>query len=207
MGELGRKFSHITAMFQTQVTTSHASKTLFKMIQNYGCHCFPGGSRSAGGVGPAQDELDELCRTLSRCHKCIEFDHAAEIDVQWNSDAGKYRWDLENDNTISSDANNDQHKFDLCKCDAQYAMDLGAMWDDNNYDYSKWNNKNNNLFTFDHDNVCVQSINTPMDDCCGTYPLRFPYSSATRDCCDQSGKTYGATEDCCNDGSIKQVGT
>jgi len=204
---LERKFSHITAMLQTQVTTTHPSKTLYKMIQNYGCHCFPGMSKAAGGAGPAQDELDELCRTLSRCHKCIEMDHAAEVSVQWNSDFGKYRWNLENDNSITCGNNNEQHKEDLCMCDAKFAMDLGAYWTDAAYDYTKWNNKNNNLYTFDAEGTCVQTVNEPADDCCGDYPMRYPYPSATRDCCDVSGKTYGLTQDCCLDGSIVSMGS
>lgn len=64
-----RKFSHILKMVQTQINTQYSFKQLVKMIQNYGCHCFPGLSRAAGGAGAAQDAYDELCRDLARCHK------------------------------------------------------------------------------------------------------------------------------------------
>merc|ERR1719510_1618266 len=60
-----RKFSHITSMAWTQIQskTSITSKELSKRVQNYGCHCFPGLSKIAGGAGPAQDDYDELCRS------------------------------------------------------------------------------------------------------------------------------------------------
>lgn len=202
-----RKFSHITAMLATQVTTSFSDKELFKMIQNYGCHCFPGLSKIAGGAGPSQDGLDDLCRTLARCHKCIEFDHSTSLSPEWDSDIGKYRWDLNADGSLSCAANTDQHKFDLCTCDSAYASALGAIWDDATFDYTKWNNKHNQLYNFDADNICVRPGTANADDCCGSYPTRYPYDSSNRDCCDASGKTYGPSEDCCIDGSIVSVGS
>jgi len=119
-----RKFSHINRMLMSQITTSHSSKDISKMIQNYGCHCFPGNTRAAGGKGPAQDTYDTLCAELSRCHKCIEFDHGNYFDGSWDADIGKYRFTVNGSGDISCDENADQHKFDLCKCDAAYIFEL-----------------------------------------------------------------------------------
>ena len=133
-----KKFSHIVKMVLTQITTSHDSKTISKMIQNYGCHCFPGMSKIAGGTGPAQDEYDDLCRILSRCHKCVELDHGVTaFSAEWNADIGKYRWQQAADGSITCNGQTDQFKEDLCKCDSQYAMALGSVWDDSTFNYRK----------------------------------------------------------------------
>merc|ERR1712226_124798 len=206
-----RKFSHITAMVYTQLDgkTQHSSKQINKMIQNYGCHCFPGLAKIAGGAGPAQDNYDALCRDLARCHKCVEMDHQTFLDTEWDSNIGKYRWDLNADNTVSCAANTEQHKFDLCTCDANYAMALGAVWDDAAYDYTIWGGKKNALFNFDYEGVCVRSQMQDADSCCGQYPTRYPFDSSSRMCCDNV-KTYDdSTRECCDngDGTIASIGS
>lgn len=199
-----RKFSHIVKMINTQITTSKSQKEVGKMIQNYGCHCFPGMSKIAGGAGPAQDAMDELCRELARCHKCIEFEYG-----HVNADTDKYRWQVENDGSITCTNSNDQAKFDLCTCDAHYAMQLKHVWDDNTYNYKLWLNRKNQLADFDYDNICAHGTGNNADACCGTsYPNKSPYDSMTRMCCDVSGKTYNdLTDECCDDGSIKATGS
>ena len=206
-----RKFSHITNMAWTQIQdkTSVNQKTLNKMVQNYGSHCFPGLSKIAGGAGPAQDDYDALCRDLARCHKCIEQDYINEIaaDPTWDANIGKYRWDLQGDGSISCDANPDAHKRDLCLCDARYAIELGKIWDDNTYNYQLWNAKKNAQFNFDYQNVCVRSGLTDADQCCGNYPERYPFDSSTRLCCGGSQTYNDVTHDCCPDNSVKSLGS
>merc|ERR1712007_375408 len=96
----------------------------------------------------------------------------------WDANMGKYRWSLNGDGSISCAANPDQHKRDLCECDARYAMELGKVWDDATYDYTLWNAKKNSAFNFDFENVCVRSGLTDADECCGAYPERYPFDSA-----------------------------
>lgn len=199
-----RKFSHIVKMAYTQIQsqTTHSLKTVSKMIQNYGCHCFPGLSRAAGGSGPAMDDYDRLCKKLYRCHKCIEHDHDDLIDVN----VGKYRWSINGDGSLNCDANPDQHKKDLCLCDADYAMELASVWDDATYDYSLWNNKKNKLYSFDAAGTCVAAAFNGDMQCCGSYPKRYPYNADTRMCCANKG-TYDPTlEDCCTDGTVTSPG-
>jgi hypothetical protein len=203
-----RKFSHINKMLMSQITTSHSSSEISKMIQNYGCHCFPGNSKAAGGKGPAQDDIDSLCAQLARCHKCIEFDHGNFVeDGAWDSDIGKYKWSENADGSINCDANTEEHKKDLCVCDAFYATEMGKTWDDASYDYTMWNAKNNAAFDFDFENVCTRAPGAISDDCCGTYPARYPYDSSIKMCCDDAGRTYDdAFYECCADGSIVMMG-
>jgi len=190
-------------------TTTVTQKTLNKMVQNYGCHCFPGLSKIAGGAGPAQDEYDALCRDLARCHKCIDSDYVNEIasDPTWDANTGKYRYSLLGDGSITCSGNPDAHKKDLCECDAHYAHELGKIWDDNTYNYELWNAKKNPLFNFEYETVCVRSGMTDADECCGAYPERYPYDSATRMCCN-SVQTYNdQLNECCDDGSVKTLGS
>jgi hypothetical protein len=207
-----RKFSHITNMAWTQIqdkTTTVNQKTLNKMVQNYGCHCFPGLSKIAGGAGPAQDEYDALCRDLARCHKCIDSDYVNEIaaDNTWDANIGKYRWDLMGDGSIDCSRNDEVHKQNLCKCDARYAAELGKIWDDSTYNYQLWNAKKNSLFNFDYANVCVRSGLTDADECCGAYPERYPFDSTTRMCCNGVQTYNDQLNECCDDGSVKTLGS
>ena len=100
-GPFLRKLSHILQMVNTQIQTQYTTTQIGKMIQGYGCHCFPDKSKAAGGSGPAQDSTDLQCRKLAQCHRCIEMDYPADISNAWNADIGKYRWSLNNDGSIS----------------------------------------------------------------------------------------------------------
>lgn len=200
-----RKFSHIVKMAYTQIQgqTTHSLKVVSKMMQNYGCHCFPGNTRAAGGQGPAVDDYDQLCKNLFRCHKCIEHDYPGQIDVN----LGKYRWSNNADNSLNCDGNTEQVKKDLCECDAGYAMELASVWDDSTYDYSKWNAKKNTQYTFVPEAVCIAEVAGGEMECCGTVPNRYPYNSEVRSCCENT-KTYSSTyEECCSDGTVAAPGS
>lgn len=215
-----RKMSHIFRMLDSQLgsganrKTQYSVKDVGKMLQNYGCHCFPKNSREAGGAGSAVDEYDQLCLNLARCHKCIEMDHLNYIDQSWDADIGKYRFSTLGDGSIDCESGNDDpHKQDLCKCDAQFAIAMGGLWDDASYNFGNWGGKNNNQYTLDFDNVCVPSgAGLNADMCCGAYPFRQPYDSNNKDCCsDDLGnetKLYSlVSSECCMDGSIVSMGT
>merc|ERR1711981_200257 len=106
-----RKFSHIVKMINSQLPAgmSQADKEkVNKRIQNYGCHCFPGGSKKTNGKGPAADHYDELCRKLSRCRSCIDFDY--DTDEFWNSNIGKYRFKTQGAGNINCDGNSEKRK-------------------------------------------------------------------------------------------------
>lgn len=138
-----RRFAAIGKFINATVTTTHSLSVLNKMIQNYGCHCFPNGSRSPGGHGEALDATDGLCRRLARCHACVEMDHNNACDPE-----GGYKYSVDSSSgAISCTLNTEQCKRDACECDKKFAEDLGAIWDDNSFDYTIWNNKNNALST------------------------------------------------------------
>merc|ERR1711912_226629 len=97
---------------------------------------------------------------------------------EWDADIGKYRWAAVNGG-ISCENNDDQYKKDLCECDAAFAEAVGAQWNDADYDNSLWGNRKNSEYALDYDNVCVGTPGADSSECCGIYPNRFPFQTAT----------------------------
>jgi len=185
----GKKFSAVVDFALSQVTTSLDSSIFNKRIQNYGCHCFPGNTRIPGGKGPAVDDMDNLCRELSRCRSCVSMNNPGHVDA----DQGQYKYSVTG-STIDCSANTDNGKLEQCLCDKEFAIQLGQIWDDATYDYTKWWNKNNNLLNFDAAATCVAGGAAGVQDqCCGSVPNWRPYNSAMYECC--------------SDGSLASVGS
>jgi len=213
----GRKYNHIVKMVKTVLTnqsqTSLSLRQLFKQIQNYGCHCFPGGEQLAGGQGAAVDAQDDACRTLARCHKCVSMDHGI-------TPKEKYRWHFKNGD-IDCGRNleqGNQEKYDLCQCDADFARSIGQFWDDNTFNNFYWLSPKQmkkplskrdpeHQVKFDHSSVCLANEINRADSCCGTYPNRYPYNSASSvQCCKAANLFNSAVSDCCDDGTVAKPG-
>jgi len=213
----GRKYNHIVKMAKSQMNTKHSLRQVFRMLQNYGCHCFPGQTRAAGGHGPAVDAQDSLCKDLARCHRCVEMEHGKDIiDV----DHAKYRFHV-NDGKISCQRNTDkgwhQSKRDLCECDARFATKLGEMWNDDNYNDYYWLHPKEmkkiakgNLEPipdkFDLVGTCSAPMGGRADSCCGSYPEKYPYDSADKSCCENSTTYNTITQVCCEGGQVASPG-
>lgn len=216
-----RKYNHIVKMAYKIIQnkgqgTSFSLRDIFKRLQNYGCHCFPGQTREAGGHGPAVDGQDSLCRTLARCQRCVIMEHGDDII----STAEKYRWDYANDDlTCVRNTNKGWHQSlrDLCECDAQFARDLGAMWNDASYDNFYWMppaemrkpaHKRDPIHVnkFDIAGTCVQNLSGKADACCGSYPFALPYDSAEKQCCQDTNLFNPQFSECCSDGSVAGLG-
>lgn len=210
-----RKYNHIVKMAKSQMTTDHSLRQIFRMLQNYGCHCFPGQTRAAGGHGPAVDAQDNLCRELARCHRCVEMDHGADV-IDVNND--KYRFNVVN-GAISCERNTEkgwhQSKRDLCECDARFANALGAMWDDNSFNDYYWlhpkdlklmqKGKYEGNAKFDMSATCVANMSGRSDSCCGSYPERYPHDES-KACCNNTSAYNTITQECCEDGSVTSPG-
>ena len=211
-----RKYNKIVKMAKALMTTNYSLREIHKRLQNYGCHCFPGQTRAAGGHGPVVDDKDALCRDLARCHRCIDMENAdGVVDV----DDDKYRFDVVN-GTISCDKNREkgahQSKIDLCECDAKFASDLAAIWNDDDFNENFWlTPKHMKLIEkgkmadtkFDIHGVCVGMQGGRSDACCGAYPERFPYNSDSRGCCNGQATFNTMSEECCANGQVASLGT
>lgn len=212
----GRKFSALVEMVLSQITTTKDAGTVSKMIQNYGCHCFPNSDsaqdRIVGGLGQPVDDLDGQCRSLYRCKKCVDIEFPGACDA----DQGKYKYTVTGA-TIDCSSNTEPCKEAQCECDKDFAMQMGTFWDDANHNVFYWLNKKNiatqanaGNAVFDYTATCVPSgANLTPDACCGNaFPSKIPYNTGNRACCANSARTYNSvTEECCADGSIKAPGT
>jgi len=175
----GKKFSAVIDFSLSQITTGLSSSVFNKRIQNYGCHCFPGNTRVPGGKGPAVDDMDSLCRDLSRCRSCVAMNNPGHVDA----DQGKYKYSVTG-STIDCSMNNDNGKLEQCECDKNFAIQLGNIWDDASFNTFYWMAKNNNDPQFDAPNTCVSGGAAGVQDaCCGSVPNWRPYNSAMYECC------------------------
>lgn len=205
-----RKFNSIVGMAHSQVTTSLDKNSFGDKINKYGCHCFPGGNKAAGGVGPAVDALDSLCKKLYKCHKCIQIEFGPDaVDVN----DGRYTWQQEDDGSLGCDKNkNNPARYALCKCDRAYAYAMKTIWDDDSFNTWYWLNNRHarQNESFDYDSTCVAAGNNggaSADECCGVdFPDKEPFDSTQRECCVST--VYNRfTQQCCADGSIKGIGS
>lgn len=205
-----RKFNSIVGMAHSQITTNLSKNDFGDRINKYGCHCFPGGTKAAGGVGPAVDALDSLCKKLYKCHKCIQIEFGADaVDVN----DGRYTWALNDDGSLNCDRNqNNPARKALCQCDVAYAESMKTLWDDDNFNEYYWlNNRHSRREdTFDYDSTCVAAGNgggQAADSCCGdSFPNKEPFDSTQRACC--ASTVYNIfTQECCNDGGIAGIGS
>jgi len=177
-----------------------------KMLQNYGCHCFPGQSRPSGGMGPAVDSKDRLCLDLSHCHKCIELEHKGRCDPYFSN----YQYSI-NNNTVNCENNNDPCLQNLCECDKHFAEKMASSWSDK-FNRFYWLNPRNvdSGNTFNFREVCVPKagIHTP-DACCGgaIFHEKRPFDSGVWSCCGETGKLYDhGLQECCEDGRVVYFG-
>ena len=66
------------------VNTTLTPATFNRKIQNYGCHCYNSQSEDGrwnvmSGQGPAVDDIDQACKNLKKCRKCIHQDYPDEV--------------------------------------------------------------------------------------------------------------------------------
>lgn len=221
-GPMVRRFNSIASMAYTMVgdNTAHSRNDFEDRIKKYGCYCFTGtkkeGDRhAAGGAGEPVDGIDDLCRKLTRCHKCLQITFPDDdIDV----DNSRYTWEYDESThalDCSKNKNNPSRKA-LCECDASFATAVGAMWTDSQHQLKYWHSPKNKKFKeqFDFEATCTRqgtggSGSNGADQCCGTGIEMKPYNSGEKQCCDNNGsnKIYDATMmTCCQDGSVKLNG-
>lgn len=167
----------------------------------YGCWCFIDGSDNLQtGYGPPRDQIDEACMAFSKCYRCLDMDYPTFKETQ------RYNFQYNEDNGVKSVSCLDAAgtmKRNLCECDVELAERLAeyeSIWQE------KWHAQRNP--DFDRKKECFTPLNQKyeVDQCCGSYPARYPYSSrqGVKDCC--GSKIYSNEfSQCCPDNSIKGV--
>ena len=202
-------------MIFAKVNSNFTDLELDKMIQNYGCHCFPENSKATIGHGKPVDEIDSTCQKLNRCRRCISIEFPDEYE---NLHSDSYRYSINNGEIDCSDPRNSAAHAAMCKCDKDFAESLALVWEDSLFNYHYWLNNNNIKIqkslgspVFKRENYCTVSFNERTNTCCGNeYPVKLPYNSDTKSCCAVGGraKLYdGSFMDCCADGSVQSIGS
>jgi len=193
-----RKFSYLGTMVASQLNTTRSSGEISKRISQYGCYCFRDAHASYRMFGNGQpvDEQDHLCQKLMKCRKCLDMELPGQCDV----DMEKYLYNID-PTTKEITCNPDQPlcRYEKCECDKQFAVALGQIWVDEDYNEFNWLNRKNvqrrtnqGLPVLDVDAKCVKDpdqMNNVNDQCCGSVGQKVPYSSARFSCCD--GKITG----------------
>merc|ERR1711937_1071039 len=197
-----RKFNAISRMSYELVDTSFSAKEFGKRIQNYGCHCFPGFTKEAGGQGAPVNEVDGLCKVLARCHKCVAIEFPGEIDVN----TGKYNWEVDGGSISCAKTSNPARRA-LCQCDAAFAMSMATTWDDADFNTFYWLAAQNNDPQFDQEATCAVGTGAGgagnADQCCNMQP----YDSDSKSCCKGTTLYNHVLNECCADGSVASLGS
>lgn len=194
-------------MVDTVNTNRNKRKNFSYMLQGYGCHCFPTHKSTIGGKGAPVDALDEACRALYRCHKCIDIEAPGECDT----DQGGYKYQLIADGSVGCDSPDKKKDCQehQCQCDRHFAETVRDLWVDPastwtfNPDY--WLNpryvkeaEDAGIPVFDSDATCVMGANVTPNACCGdSYPNKVPYADTTKACCAVVSKPYNSAIDVC----------
>jgi len=188
-------------------------KNFSYMLQDYGCHCFPNHKSIAGGRGKPKDALDEACRALYRCHKCVDIESPGECDFD-----GGYKYTLKANGDVGCSASDKfpECKTHQCQCDREFADTVFDLWtgDDWTYDPNLWLNpryvkeaEDAGDPIFDFDNQCQMGFNQTPDACCGSaFPFKVPYNSAEFSCCSEVSKPYNSgINECCGVDGVKNI--
>ena len=133
-------------------------------------------------------------------------DWPEKLGTEWDTNNGKYRYQIDTSGAITCNGNPEPHKNALCECDAEFARELGSSWSDGQFNRTLWGNKQNSQYSLDTENVCVKNKYQLNDECCGNYPSRFPYSSDISGCCG-NGIFMTVNQDCCSDGRVVEIGS
>lgn len=176
-------------------------------IWNYGCWCNFGVNLGSGNGSPV-NELDEACRKMQLCTKCVRKDHE-NCDIQTKSYNATFAWSID-ENSLVADCKasnpNDECATHICCCELQLISDiLDLMWQGIAYDDSFKHSEG-----FDRVENCNIPGNNSGDgnrECCGQYPGRFLYNSDVQQCCDNKATYNPLMMDCCDNGELMSPGT
>jgi len=171
----------------------------------YGCHCAVNGPTDLmAGSGQPLDEIDSACKRHKECIQCAlaDFDQAT---CPW--------WKPYKMTAMVDDQTGEKHlvcndkpgycKRSLCECDVQFAKDL--------YEQRKNYNRNNHhrYGDIDTEEACKTNYRgngnsnggngggynekgSNEQQCCGSYPKRFPYNTGKAMCCEGKVSSIGS---------------
>jgi len=146
--------------------------------------------------------MDTACRAHSHCYKCLSMDY--ECTEALNT--YQVLIDPKTDE-FTCEKNSNPCAIRACQCDVELVNNLVLAAGDESYNIPSLTEYGG----FDPAQSCVATgsgIAGKPDQCCGDYPKRFPFHSASggRECC--NGKTFNTKNlECCSTGEIKGIGS
>ena len=186
-------------------------------LRQYGCWCYFGNNWGKGRSIP-QDGLDSICKVLHQGYECARMDNEAEGYVA--SGVCPEPWDQRYKSNFrfldpNIDLKRQCQKMNsakkgpdfvcaqrACMVEGQFLQNLLAYFSDSK---NKVNKSVQHKNGFDPNTECVvQGGGDPGKECCGDYPIRFPYRTrlGDRGCC--QGRTFNTLAlSCCVDGTTK----
>lgn len=187
-------------------------KTDLAVLQGYGCWCYFEEER---GKGQPVDDYDSQCKVLQDGYECLRLDAEKEnkpCDI-WTTDyisavgfGGISSMNLE---TLSAECDSsngvDTCQSRLCRVEGWFVQNIILLM------FQKFTIPNPSLqhqnMLFDVSTECQIKPGVQSEkECCGQYPIRWPFKTqgGDRKCC--QGRTYNAAlNQCCADGSTKPV--
>ena len=202
-------------------------------IANYGCWCRFSNYRPY--KGPTQDPIDQTCKTWYQNYDCMGFDYNAtcNTDVEYVDAITSVFQPLSPSTDYVTECQNrnaDPCAATACAVDSSFIRDIFNFLTDNTLNMTL-----SGFYGFDgsecgyRTNVVDDSSTIPpvpfttqppqsnpagvtvtavaQNDCCGSYPTRFPYktNSGQKACCGQSTYSTGLLE-CCPNESTALIG-
>lgn len=172
-------------------------------LSGYGCWCNMASSFHVGH-GKVQNELDENCRKTHLGYDCIRKD-AAAVGSTCETDTDEYRvvtaFTTSGVDYLCQAVNmafyahlpvEKRHcAVRLCKVESRFLSwfltNFFRIRFDAQYIHDTYSGQ------FDFDSECVQVPGDVEKECCGLYPLRFPYNTDHQECCEHT-TSRGSTQ-------------
>ncbi|CAG5098588.1 Oidioi.mRNA.OKI2018_I69.XSR.g15801.t1.cds [Oikopleura dioica] len=187
------------------------NKSFIRELFNYGCHCYPGGSKNIlkSGRGKPLDTIDEYCRQHKICYKCI---NSIFNDGQWNGEESRcnpaessYKM-IANMSAYTVKCSEDQNpcRKAICECDLHYAEQVTSLDFEANHNpaYLQRNG-------FDYDSSCIKRGNYQGEhQCCGdrnSFPYPQIMTKQKSECCSTVAFNPNR-EECCYENVVAKIG-
>lgn len=186
-------------------------KTDLAVLQGYGCWCYFEEER---GKGQPVDDYDSQCKVLQDGYECLRLDAEKEqLDcdiwtVEYNSAVGFGGISSMNIEALKLECDNSNGgpntcESRLCRVEGWFVQNIILLM------FQKFQVPNptfqHQSMNFDPSIECQVKPGVQSEkECCGQYPIRWPFKTqgGDRDCC--QGRTFNAAlNQCCADGSTR----
>jgi len=207
-----RRQALIRIMFNVLSGRNRNNKSFIRELFNYGCHCYPGGSKNIlkSGRGKPLDTIDQYCQQHKICYKCI---NSIFNDGQWkggesrcNPAESSYKM-IANMSAYSVRCSDDQNpcRRAICECDLHYAQQVTGLDFEANHN-PEFLQRNG----FDYDSNCVKRGNPSekVAQCCGdrnSFPFPQILTKQKNECC-ANVAFNPAREECCAENVVAKIG-